>query len=233
MAKRFESLPRPARKLADNLYNDFFLQFRYAQGYPFLTKKFFELLRAHQTAGIYGSLQQHLPVVLPELEQEALAVVTPRYHAGMSKAEQSNDAQINWETYKTLLTSKGAMPVDGSQYNKMLRGATDDMIVRDHYFQSHRRGNMPAPELHASFFRRYVLQGADPESPAFNEIFRRMPQQCSDLIVQTSLRQLHRAWQPNHRGQTFYDQAAQEHIRATQPQAVAESLGVLIGGESH
>jgi hypothetical protein len=189
----------------------FFQSFRFSQGELFLQEKILKWLVAK---GRFDGLE--VPEELPAYIQET---IVPEKHLTITEGPKKELEKV-WGKLNIYVTHlRQSISVDELQPS-ILRG----MIDRDRLYQEKERPNRPdsqqatpdsSNDPHASFVRKYIINGQPTGSDAFDELHRSLvplltksrtatyvaPKHIVDKDILLSLSS---GWENNHPGHTFF-----------------------------
>lgn len=214
-----ESAPSFEERLSADFEKDFRNSFRFSQGNPMLQVNIFTLMRDYyQSAGwSYATLSPAIMTLAGRLRQLDLPPGHIDIH--VSKREEFGGAL---ENLMECLASRDVMPmcwnskvghvvplpVSKDERLKLLLEDTAEqdalyLVPGQRYAAEGRPRINPAADRRESFFRKYIVNGADTHSLAFNSIFAEARRVLTSEYAPSDFAWLQEAWESHHPGQEY------------------------------
>ncbi len=200
----------------DIFRSDFLKSFQYSQGDPGFQKALLYRVLNYYTNKAGGTLDIdmtlfdeivrdfHMPGAhVAKLSTDDSGMVVRRKHTPEEAARQ---LKADLSDFRSIVT--GDIYAAG-RFDIPISEVCDETIRRDLYYQTEERAYRAQNDLHASYYREYILRGRDTGSEAFDAIFVSAADylrdnESSELPFAHRLSNLIFEWNANHPGISFY-----------------------------
>lgn len=190
-------------ELEDMLVRDFYLSFKFSQGWGYAQDNIFELLMGHYTEVLGYDYNQIINALESDKVTKKITKLTPpKAHAELSTFGIEKALK---KEYLKLLDLAKRKPTNIYTSDRM-RKFIIDMLDRDIEYQvafTRPRPDGHQKDKHSSVFRDYILFSKPTSSENFNAIFNSIREDHLYRLPTLTVRRLAHAWEVNHPGEIF------------------------------
>jgi hypothetical protein len=187
--------------IAERLLLDFYLSFRFSQAVEETqTALFAALIKEYRRAGMEPTAEDL------ELVKSRLSGLKPPSNHTKVVSSRLGEFKKMWGKLEETFAGTTGEQLEPGELLELGRGmARSDVMYQTKSRPSREIGD----DLHESFFRTYVLQGAATHSAAYDSLMQEVRQACEGVRgpAAKDFVELATAWEYTHRGQKFYPES--------------------------
>lgn len=226
-----QGLPQEVQKLTATLIKDFRNSYKYSQGNPDLQRILMTLLRDHYAQTQTNTLSEISSALLTVSSHVGRFALPPQHKK--TNANVTEDFTNSFTEFSRCLTQPEHMPTRSVYENGQLSdqpfpadrqgrlnimlsmtAAQDDLYLEGRHSLKGRPRTSPDADPYESYFRTYILGGADTHSDAYNTMFSDARHLLIAAHPQTGFEWMEGVWESHHPGEEYYPQPYLAEVQA-------------------